>query len=55
MSQSKKPSLKSVKEKDLAGFENLPGLTVTYDSCYRGKIEICTNKNGKVVSQKIIR
>ena len=30
-------------------------LTVEYESCYRGKIEIWKDEKGKVVSQKIIR
>jgi hypothetical protein len=30
-------------------------VTVEYDSCYRGKIEIWKDGNGEVVSQKIIR
>lgn len=30
-------------------------VTVEYDSCYRGKIEIWKDHSGRVVSQKIIR
>lgn len=55
MSHSKKPPLKSGKEKDLSGFENLTGLTVEFDSCYRGKIEILKDANGEVVSLRILR
>jgi len=55
MSRLKKRQRNLGKKKDLSGFENLTGLTVEYDSCYRGKIEIWRDDSGRVVSQKIIR
>jgi hypothetical protein len=55
MSRLKKPPLKRPKQKDLSGFENLTGLTLEYDSCYRGKIEIWKDGKGEVVYQKIVR
>jgi hypothetical protein len=30
-------------------------ITITYESCYRGKIEIHTDQEGKVVYWKILR
>jgi hypothetical protein len=50
-----KESVQKSPEKDLAGFENLPGLTIEYDSCCRGKMEIWKDKEGNVVRIKIIR
>ena len=31
------------------------GGSISYESCYRGKIEITRDKKGKVTSRKIIR
>ena len=59
MSRLRKLRLKRPKQKDLSGFDpdsyRETGLTLEYDSCYRGKIEIWKDGNGEVVSQKIIR
>ena len=30
-------------------------VSISYESCYRGKIEITRDKKGKVTSRKIIR
>lgn len=59
MSQSKKLPLKQPKQKDLSGFDpdsyRETGLTLEYDSCYRGKIEIWKDGNGEVVRIRIVR
>lgn len=65
MSQSKESPPKKDRtfevSKDLEGldkdqtFEVSKTSKVEFDSCYRGKIEIWKDGNGKVVSYKIIR
>lgn len=55
MYPSKKQQQNSPDPKDLSGFETRRGLTVEYDSCYRGKIEIWKDQNGVVVRVNIIR
>lgn len=55
MSQKKKSPLKNHKDKDLPGFQNLEGLKLEHDTCYRGRIEIWKDKKGNIVKQSIIR
>lgn len=51
-----KPKGLDVDKKDLSGFENLTGLSLEHDSCYRGRIDIYRcKKTGRVVKMDIVR